>query len=174
MTTLYIDESKANGYTVVAAAVLPREARELQKVMRDLRKAGQRRVHFVKESDSRRREILSKLARADAGTRVYHARGMTDADAREACLVRVIADAAIHGVTRIVLERDESIVDFDRRILYRELSSRGLRDRVSYLHDDAVAEPLLCIPDAVAWSFARGGEWTTRARPLILEVVDVR
>lgn len=173
MSVLYIDESKTKGYTIVAATVLPADARAVRKALSDLRMPGQRRIHFVTEGDSRRRKILSALCDMGLESRVYHARGMDEPDAREACLAHVIEDAATFGVTRIVIEQDDSVVEFDRRVLYRELNARGLRDRVSYTHEKPAVEPLLWIPDAVAWSFARGGEWTNRVSPLITQVVRV-
>ena len=53
-------------------------------------------------------------------------------DTREECLSGVVADAALHGVTRIVLERDDSIEKFDRKILYREF---GIRSEQCQEHD---------------------------------------
>jgi hypothetical protein len=37
----------------------------------------------------------------------------------------------------------------------------------------AFAEPLLWIPDAVAWAFARGGLWAEQARAVFTRVVQV-
>lgn len=174
MTALYIDESKSKGYTIVAAVLLPADAREASKALRGLCKRGQRRIHFVKESDPRRREILSTLTGIGITSMVYHARGMRSTAAREACLCRMIADAQGLSATQIVLERDDSIVQSDKRILFRELDARGLRDQVDYRHAAAIEEPLLSIPDAIAWCHARGGEWTRRVRPLIREIIRVR
>jgi hypothetical protein len=36
------------------------------------------------------------------------------------------------------------------------------------------SEPLLAIPDAVGWAWARGGDWRRRAQPMIGEVIDLR
>lgn len=167
MTILFIDETKAGGYTVVSAAIVAADVALMRKKVAELRKPGQRRIHFVKEKDSRRREILSAFGRLGVACQLYGAPGLTDAVARERCLVELIADAANSSVSRIVLERDNSIVEFDRRILFRELESHGIRDQVTYAHETSAAELLLCIPDAVAWSYARGGEWKTRVQPLL-------
>jgi hypothetical protein len=174
VTTLFIDESKASGYIIVSAAIVPTDVARMRKSVADLRKAGQRRIHFVKESDSRRREILSAFGRLGVECQLYRVAGMNDAAARERCLVEVVADAATAGVTRIVLERDDSIVEFDRKILYRELDVHGIRDQVTYAHETSASELLLCIPDAVAWSYARGGEWKTRIQPILGDVKLLR
>lgn len=94
-------------------------------------------------------------------------------DTREECLSAVVADAALHGVTRIVLERDDSIEKFDRKILYREFEVNSARSTITYAHTTASAEPLLWVPDAIAWSYARGGEWSARIRPLVIDVTNL-
>lgn len=174
MTILFIDETKASGYTIVSAAIVPADVALMRKKVAELRKPGQRRIHFVKENDSRRREILSAFGRLGVSCQLYSAPGLTDAVARERCLVELIGDAASGKVSRIVLERDDSIVEFDRRILYRELELHGMRDKVTYAHETSASEQLLCIPDAVAWSYARGGDWKTRVQPLLSGVKVLR
>lgn len=173
MTTLYIDESKSKGYTIVTAAVITADISTMRKEIAKLRKNGQSRVHFVNESPARRREILSILVSLGLTARIYHAERMHDPEARERCLAAVVADAAQHGVSKIVLERDASIEQFDRRILYREIESNSIRGSIQYGHDTAKNEPLLWVPDAIAWSYARGGEWKTRIRSLVIDVTNV-
>jgi hypothetical protein len=34
-------------------------------------------------------------------------------------------------------------------------------------------EPLLWVPDAIAWAVGRGGDWRRRAEPLLDKVVDL-
>lgn len=169
MTTLFIDESKANGYTVVAAVVATGSITQMRRAVADLRQGGQRRIHFVKENDRRRREILSEFLRMDVKATIYHVRGVKDADARELCLTAIVADAAAAGVDRIVLERDDSLEAWDRRVLYRELKAVGMTQRITYSHETSASELLLCVSDAIAWSYSRGGEWTHRISGLVIE-----
>jgi hypothetical protein len=173
MSSLFLDESKTKGYTIVTAAIVQADVSTMRKEIAKLRKNGQNRVHFVNESDSRRRQILSTLESIGITARIYHVTGMKDPDAREGCLAAIVADAARHGITRIVLERDDSIEKFDRKILYRELDVHGARNTITYAHYTAKEEPLLWAPDAIAWSFARGGEWISRIRPLITDVTNL-
>ena len=74
---------------------------------------------------------------------------------------------------RIVLERDDSLEKWDQAVLYRILEAMGIRERVTYRHGSAAAELLLCLPDAIAWSYARGGEWSRRIADLVVEVEKV-
>jgi len=41
---------------------------------------------------------------------------------------------------------------------------------VRYVHRKPSTEPLLAIPDASAWSWAKGGDWRRRIDPLITDV----
>jgi len=38
---------------------------------------------------------------------------------------------------------------------------------------DPAQEPLLAIPDAIGWAWARGADWRRRARALVSDVIDV-
>lgn len=174
MTSLFIDESKEKNYIIVVAAIADGDVTRLRSATSDLRLKGQQRVHFVKESVPRRRMILQTFETLGVRTFVFAAYGLSDVSAREWCLESVVDLAAEVNAQRIILETDDSIVATDKRTLYRSLDTRGMRETVSYGHERAAAEPLLWIPDAVAWSHAKGGEWKTRAAPLIERVVEHR
>jgi hypothetical protein len=47
----------------------------------------------------------------------------------------------------------------------------GCRDTLRYMHKRANEEPLLAIPDAVAWSWAKGGHWRRRVTGIVADVV---
>ncbi len=170
MTALFVDESKVRDYILVAVVVPSGESAALRKAVDALRMRGQRRVHFRSESDGRRRVILSALVEHGFTSRVYRVSGRSEPVARERCLSAVTADAVSLGATRLVLEKDDSYVDFDRRAIRRQLERDGALDRVAYLHERAYAEPLLWVPDAIAWASARGGDWLRRAAPLVSTV----
>lgn len=172
MTSLFIDESKGKGYLIVAVVVADRDVANLRSATARLRLPGQRSVHFTKERQQRRRLILDEFTRLGVRAQLFSAQGLTDRDARAWCLDELAEFAGTARVRRIVLERDDSIIRTDRRTLYQSLGQRDLREQVNYGHEQASAEPLLWIPDAVAWSHARGGEWGRRVEPLIQGVVE--
>lgn len=174
MSALFLDEHKSRGYIVVAAQIATASLASVRRDVRNLRMKGQSRIHFTKESDRRRRLILSELVRSGVQSHVYVSSAKRDGLAREECLSALIADVTRLGATQIVLERDDSVVKFDRQILFRELAARGLGGAaVQYRHERSRDEPLLWIPDAIAWSYGRGGEWRDRIEPLCASVADV-
>lgn len=172
MSTLFIDESKARGYLIVAAVVLPADLVRHRRAIAELRMKGQRRIHFTTESPERRRQILSMLTRLGVTARAYRSGAAKEADGRAACLRAVVQDLPGFGVDRMVLEQDDSVVQFDRQLLFTELRASGQSD-VGYEHTRTTSEPLLAIPDALAWCIARGGDWRRRAASMLTDVHEL-
>lgn len=172
---VFVDESKAGGYAVVAALVQPADVSDARRSLRELLLPGQRRIHFLDESERRRRMIIDRLIELDLRTTVYEAGPSyrTDRARRAACLEALVADHAPERETLLYLELDQSCVDADRRVLYAATRATGCGDRLRYHHVTPGAEPLVWVPDAVAWSYKRGGEWRRRVAPLIAGIVPV-
>ncbi len=117
---LFVDESKEHDYLLVASVQVSGELDDLRKLMRGLVLRGQRRVHMKKESDPRRRAIAAAICGAGVTATVYDAgqRYRDELDARAACLRGLVEDAAGRGDTLLVIEQDDSLLDWDRRQLY--------------------------------------------------------
>ena len=132
-------------------------------------KAGQRSLHFRKESDRRRRAILAAMLGLEWHGYVVRADGPDSRSARAECL-RAVADlSARHGVNELVIERDDSVLERDRRMLFSHLAGHDQDSRIRYRHLGRHEDPLLWIADAVAWSVARGGEWRRRVSGRVIE-----
>lgn len=93
--------------------------------------------------------------------------------ARQACLTEPVADLAKNEAHRVVIERDDSVIEFDKRLLYQQVRAAGVVDTLRYDHMRAHEECLLAIPDAVAWCWAKGGRWRSRVEPVVVEVRQV-
>jgi hypothetical protein len=107
---------------------------------------------------------------------VYDAarRYRTDLAARTACLAALVEDIAVRpGDTRLVIEQDDSVVRADRYDLFQLVRQAGIADRLEYRHQRAYDELLLALPDIVAWSWVRSGEWRRRIRPILTTVRTV-
>ena len=155
---VFVDESKASGLLVCAAVALPERLGSTRRELRALLLKGQERLHFKHERPSHHGEILTRLQALDVAVRVYDAQGFRPREelaAREACLRALVADLAASRPQRLVLERDES----------------PLRCTIGVV--TAKSEPMLWVPDAVAWSWAKGGRWRAAVRQLVAEVREV-
>lgn len=176
-THIYVDETKAKGYLVVAATG---SYDGLQVATRDLGSLllpGQRSLHMKDEKEPRKRAIADRIVRlGNLGFRavIYDAgRVGTERERRARCLQALINDASDDPRARIVLDRDETLLSWDRQTLLELTSANGLRDRISYAHINRHEEPLLIIPDAIAWCWAKGGHWRQRVRPIVSAVREV-
>lgn len=169
----FVDESKARGFLLAAALIVPGDLGQARKQVGALRLPGQRRVHFTTERPARRKVIISAMADIDVSVWVYDASACRDQrQAREACLRQLVTDLAAASAQMLVLEQDDSLVDADRRLLYGLVREHGC-DTLRYEHKRAHEECLLAIPDAVAWCWAKGGTWQNRARLLVSKTITI-
>jgi hypothetical protein len=170
---VFCDESKARGFIFVAAVILPGDLAIVRKQVSVLRMPRQRRIHFAKEQDCRRRAIIDALVSTHVRVRIYDGGRADERSARVACLKRLVEDLTTLSAGFLVLEQDDSLVESDRRVLYSQVRRSGCEQTLAYEHKHAYQESLLTIPDAVAWCHARGGDWRRRIQPLVAEVVTV-
>jgi hypothetical protein len=160
---IYVDESKARGYVLVASFHIGKDA-ELVKALRKFILPGQTRLHMTKESDGRRRQILDAIIAAEGTATVYdagHRYGANQLAARAAGLQAIVEDAG-QQQTLIVLEQDDSLIQWDRQFLYQAVRAVNQANSIRYEHHRAKSRLLLTVPDAIAWCWARGGEWRQR------------
>lgn len=168
-----MDETKVAGLLVVAAVVKPGDAEATRKAVANLRMKGQRRVHFTKESSNRRRSILSTLVTLPIESTVYDASSVGDQrEARRRALDAVVRDLARGRAQRLVIERDDSLAKADRRTVYEATQRYNVTD-LSYDLLAATDEPMLWVPDTVAWCVAKGGDWRRRVESIVRETVTV-
>jgi hypothetical protein len=170
---VYVDESKPNGFGLAGAQIPCGAASKLRDVVNGLLLPKQVRLHFTSEREKRRRQIISALVEAGSiGTVIYDASsfGNDHKGARSAAIAAMAARVARIPVARIVLEADESTVNHDRKLILAILKVAGVEDSVGCDHLACKDEPLLAIPDAVAWCYTKGGEWRKLAEPLITDI----
>ena len=76
-------------------------------------------------------------------------------------------------VKNIVLESDESQNPLDRKVLTQALVDLGVEEEVGFAHELPNDEPLLWIPDALAWCINRGGEWERRVKQMSVKTQNL-
>lgn len=162
----FVDESFSGDYLVAAVLVPARSVNAARASLRGVLRSGQRRIHFKDERPPRKDRVLSVIDRLEVTARVYVT--ANERKARGVCLERMVPDLAAAGVSRLVLERDESLARFDRQVLAR-LTRVHCPDLV-YEHQRAHSDLLLCLPDAIAWCWAKGGRWRERVAGRTTEI----
>ena len=163
---VYVDESERHSY-LLCALLVGKDVHRLRTSVRALRRPGQRRFHFSKEGDSRRRAILSALTDLEVLTRIYR----SSADlGREACLAALIDDVLTIGAQQVILESRSEQDRVDEVVIMSTLRASG--STLTFRHVHPHDEPLLWVPDAIAWAIGKGGDWRRRAEPLVEKLVD--
>jgi hypothetical protein len=170
---VFVDESKARAYLLVAVAVDDREVAGLRKTMRSMLLRGQSRIHFRKEQSARRRAILSALGRNPLDITVIRSSLHAENRARDECFAALATAIRWLPSSTLVIERDESRMHVDPRIVHDAF--QALADqRPRYEVMPARAEPGLWAADAVAWAIQRGNEWAERVAMHEIHWVDLR
>jgi hypothetical protein len=172
----FVDESKyRHGYLLAAAIIKSCDVARVRKHVGALRLPGQRRVHFTAESDARRKTILNVMTvSAGPAVTIYDASAHRDPRAaRDAAMTALVDDLAKMGAELLVIEQDDQAVASDRRIIRERAERAGCQDVLRYQHQRASGEALLAIPDAVAWSWAKGPQWRKQADGLVAHVAEV-
>lgn len=170
---VFIDESTQKNYLVVCSVMPSGSVTEARKAMKSLLLPGQRSLHMKDEGkDGRQRQIVRVITNLAPRVTIYCAKpseyraGHTGA--RDACLQRAAARAVQEGVAVMRLDRNDTYVKRDRRSIIEGSSSTGAR-RVPFQYDHMARteEPLLWIPDAIGWAYARGGRHRASVSGLI-------
>lgn len=174
---MFVDETKAKNYLVVGATVPETGVELARKELRALVLPGQRGLH-MKDEDKRRRGLIADAITSlnDLGVqvRIYDAgRNGTERIRRGRALAELIGDAAGPLPVRITLDRDATLESWDRQTMIELTRAAGHAARITYGHESRHNEMLLAIPDAVAWCWARGGEWRSRVRPIVAAIKEV-
>jgi hypothetical protein len=173
---VFVDESKRHDYLLVAVSTGSIGTEYVRRTMRSLVLPGQYRLHMKDERDARKRSIATAICTCAVRAVVYDAgrRYRNERERREACLRGLVADLAVGGDdVVVVLEEDETLVAYDRAVLFRAVQSSDCAELLSYRHSGPAGEPMLWVPDAIAWCWAKGGDWRRRIAPVIAGVRDV-
>lgn len=172
---VFADETKQRSYLLVAGVVVPNDLDTVRKTLRALVLPGQRRLHMKNENDQRRRAIAAAVVGSGISATIYDAarRYSNERDRRAACLRALVGDCARRGDAMLVLEQDDTLLSWDNQRLIEFTRDAGCRDTLRYEHRRAAGELLLAVPDAVAWCWAKGGDWRRRIEPVVTDVRTV-
>lgn len=175
MTTrhVFVDETKQRSYPMVASTVS--DTAGLRASLRELLLPNQRFLHMKTERDGRRRQIATTIARAGVEATVYRAaqNHLTEKERRAACLQRLVRDNADGKHSLLILDHDESMLRWDKQQLIEFTRAEDCRDSVRYEHRRGQSEPLLAVPDAIAWCWAKGGAWRAAMSGVVIAEREV-
>lgn len=169
---VFVDESKATDYLLIGTVVVPGQLVTARRVVRNLILPGQRRIHMKRESDRRRRTILAAIRAAGFTSIIFRAadRNISEVVRRGICIDALVDDALKNKRNELIFELDASLERRDHNRIAARLKAANAPNDLAYRHDTPGAEPVLAIPDAVGWAWARGGDWRRRVDVVVVNV----
>jgi len=169
---LFADESKRNGFVLIAAAYPAADVSWHRSQLRRQLRAGQRRIHFKSESPQARQRLLTTLATRPPQVHVFISELRSMSQARADCLYALALLASHGGANRLVIEADESRDHDDRRVLTEAMSKAGRHVPWELLPPHV--EPLLWVADALAWCWPHPDQrWRQQIQPWVASVTQV-
>ena len=153
---------------MVAILIAPDHLQRARQTVNQLRLRGQNRIHFTKERPDRRRQILRAILQLDMTIEIYEVSQsdiFTERHARNTCLQQLLTRMLTNQTSYLVLEIDTSMSNLDRQQIIRATLIHPYPNSLRYALLTAREEPLLALPDAIAWCWSRGGIW----KKIILE-----
>jgi hypothetical protein len=170
---IFVDETKARAFILVAVRVDNRDVARLRRGMRGLLMPGQERIHFTKERDKRRRVILAELAQHRLQVLTITSKHPDHGLARAKCLNALVELVARANNAHIVVEVDDSLAAQDARLLARAMQRLSLHRQVSFELASPRQDSGLWAADAIAWAVNRRGDWLRRIAMHAIERRDL-
>jgi hypothetical protein len=165
----FVDETKEKTYVIAAAILNVAALDRTRSTMRAQLLRGQSHLHFVREKPARRGQILSAILACGVVIDIYDASGCDPRKAREVCLKELVGDLAQARAQHLVIERDDSLLKVDQRVLYSAVRGHQVQDTLAYRHEAKRSEPLLWIADAAAWCWTHP-DWRQRLAPIVRNI----
>ena len=168
----FVDESYRSDYILCAALIESRQVGAARRAMTSQLRGGQARIHMAKENDGRRKSLLASIAQTAAGAHLVavRVRGQSMRSSRDVAFAELTSQLVALGTERLVIES----CDQDRRdtqVVGDTLARLGVSGTLEIQHLRPHDEPLLWIPDAIAWAYGKGTkEWRSLVGPLITKV----
>ena len=141
--------------------------------MTALRVPGSRRVH-MKSDGTHRKRLVRGILDFDIDARLYVAplTGVSQRHARSKCLTRMVPDLLALGVSNLYLESCGQDAQ-DRAVLGLARAQAGAPRVLHFDHRNPAHDPLLWIPDIIAWAWGRDSAWREQVSGLVKGVLSV-
>jgi hypothetical protein len=173
MELILVDESKARHFILCAVFIEESKSKAVSKALGLLRLGGQSRIHFVAESFRRKRFLLSQYRQMICRVEYFVVRDLPEKASRQLAFEALLMSFDRNQRYRLVIENDENHTQWDRKVISRTIAKLGMDGSVTFEHDNARNQILLWLPDALAWTKARGGDWTHNLSAFECKTIEV-
>lgn len=169
----YIDESIRGEYILCVVYVKADQLNTIRHQVKNLRHPNRASIHIQEESKSTQNSIRRQISTISCRAQIFTAstRNQPISVARTTTLRRAVLHSSRLEVNLITLDASNSLLR-DRKNINDIAASHNIRVP-HYRHMNSRHEPLLWLPDIVAWCYGRGGVWKEAVDPLIDEVIEL-
>ena len=169
----YVDESVRDSFLLCGANVNQSMIPSIRDALREMKPSDRSHIHMYRERRSTQLAMANFVSALPISCWLV---SISTATAKEP-LARPLALAALTNIksiqgSRLLTLDDTSARRVDSQIL-REVA-RGVEYQFPhYRHMNSRHEPLLWLPDIIAWCYGRGGTWRDAVEPLVTEVIEI-
>ena len=169
----YIDESIRKSFILCMAQVNSSEITEVRKQLRFLKHPGRHFIHMQEESKENQLRIAKGILQypVRASILVANLDQTSHSMARSTAITRAVTHPAFANSQLVTFDLSNSLAH-DRQIIH-EVSQVSNLTIPHYRHMNSRHEPLLWLPDIIAWCYGRGGSWRDAVEPLVTEVIEL-
>ena len=169
----YVDESARSQYMLCGVNVLQENLSETRSALKELTQRGKSRVHMYEETRGRQHSIAREISKLDVSAWLISVSSATckQPDSRFLAF-RALAEIRMLKESRIMILENSNSMRRDNRTL-NEVSRNASFQFPHYRHMNSRHEPLLWLPDIIAWCYGRGGTWRDAVEPLVAEVIEI-
>jgi hypothetical protein len=169
----YIDESIRKSFILCMTQVNSSEIAQVRKQLRFLKHPRRHFIHMQEESKENQLRIAKGILQCPvtASILVANLDQTSHSMARAAAITRAVTHAAFANSQLVTFDLSNSLTQ-DRQVI-REVPQVSNLNIPHYRHMNSRHEPLLWLPDIIAWCYGRGGTWRDAVEPLVTEVIEL-
>jgi hypothetical protein len=169
----YVDESIRKSFILCLVQVNSGELHEVRKHLRSLKHQGRNFIHMQEESKETQLRVAKGIMQLPVKATVIAASllQVSHSMARASAISRAVTHLAFSDSQLVSFDLSNNLAR-DRQVIQQ--TARTMSASIPhYRHMNSRHEPLLWLPDIIAWCYGRGGTWRDAVEPLVAEVIEI-
>ncbi|CAB4343888.1 unannotated protein [freshwater metagenome] len=169
----YVDESVRDNFLLCGVNIVQSLIPGTRDALRELKPTDRSHIHMYRERRATQIAVADFVSNLPISCWLITVSTATAKEplARPMALSALSKMGSLRGSRLLTLD-DTSARRVDSQIL-REVA-RGVNYQFPhYRHMNSRHEPLLWLPDIIAWCYGRGGTWRDSVEPLVTEVIEL-
>ena len=169
----YVDESARDNFLLCGINVQQSQIHKIRGTLREFKVNGRSHLHMYQENRSTQEAVAAFVSNLPirGWLIIVSAHTAKEPLARKLALQSLVEISSLRGSRLLTLD-DISCRRSDSKLL-KDVAKNMDYQFPHYRHVNSRHEPLLWLPDIVAWCYGRGGSWRDAVEPLVDEVIEL-